>query len=396
MGKNSKIEWTHHTFNAWRGCEVVSPACDHCYAATQAKRNPAVLGRWGKHGSRVISEPKNWRAVGHWNDEAHLNSDEPTRVFINSMSDLFEQWQGVPRFFNGAWGEVAISGVGEGDDGKPTMPRRSTPRFGWESPIRKVEEGDGADAAKLDDLRNAVMWLTVHNSYLDFLFLTKRVEAMRDWMLAEYDCSHLLYENIWLGVTVEDRKHGLPRVEVLREIPAAVRWLSAEPLLEDLGDVDLTGIHWVVCGGESGHGARPMHAQWARRLRDQCKEQDVAFFFKQWGNALPSCQIESMTKDARRDIDGIEPQTCGPVASFDGARYWLFNDKHAAGRLLDEELHDAIPVRTTREIYADPINSLAAARLPKESGRSGGRRAGISGAENAPGKLVGRVKKPRG
>ena len=88
---------------------------------------------------------------------------------------------------------------------------------------------------------------------------------------------------MWLGVTVENRKHGLPRIEHLRRVPARVRFLSIEPLLEDLGEIDLTGIHWVIVGGESGHGARPLEAAWVENIKRQCEAAGVAFFFKQWG-----------------------------------------------------------------------------------------------------------------
>lgn len=90
-------------------------------------------------------------------------------------------------------------------------------------------------------------------------------------------------DNLWLGVSVEDRKYGVPRIDQLRQVRASVRFLSVEPLLEDLGEMDLTGIHWVIVGGESGKGARPMQAEWARAVRDQCERSGVAFFFKQWG-----------------------------------------------------------------------------------------------------------------
>lgn len=112
--------------------------------------------------------------------------------------------------------------------------------------------------------------------------LTKRSERMRDLLgtkLRDYAC----LSHIWWGVSVEDRKHGLPRVDHLREAPARVRWLSVEPLLEDIGLVNLEGIHWVVVGGESGPGARPLAADWVRCIRDQCIVARVPFFFKQWG-----------------------------------------------------------------------------------------------------------------
>ena len=116
------------------------------------------------------------------------------------------------------------------------------------------------------------------------MILTKRADRMqREVSLTAFDPWPFPLPNVWLGVSVEDRKYGLPRVDILRTIPAAVRFLSVEPLLEDLGDIDLTGIHWVIVGGESGAGARPLEESWVLRIRDRCAEQGVPFFFKQWG-----------------------------------------------------------------------------------------------------------------
>jgi protein gp37 len=135
-----------------------------------------------------------------------------------------------------------------------------------------------------------------------FQVLTKRADRMRT-TVARLPPSLRKLPNVWLGVSVENRRHGLPRIEQLRGTPAAIRFLSIEPLLEDLGDIDLRGLHWVIVGGESGPGARPMDAAWVRSVRAQCCSAGVPFFFKQWG----------------------------------GAR------KSAAGRLLDGETYDAFP-----------------------------------------------------
>jgi protein gp37 len=115
-----------------------------------------------------------------------------------------------------------------------------------------------------------------------FQVLTKRAERMRDVLRGELHdiCQR---PHIWWGVSVENRKHGLPRMQVLQDTPAAVRFLSVEPLLEDLGRLNLHGIHWVIVGGESGIGARPMKSEWVVSIRDQCAEAGVPFFFKQWG-----------------------------------------------------------------------------------------------------------------
>lgn len=116
---------------------------------------------------------------------------------------------------------------------------------------------------------------TPHHTYQ---ILTKRADRM-----AEFWGKRKAPENAWLGVSVENRKHGVPRIAELRKIKSAVRFLSVEPLLEDVGTLDLRGIHWVIVGGESGPKARPMRREWVESLRDQCEDSDVAFFFKQWG-----------------------------------------------------------------------------------------------------------------
>lgn len=126
-----------------------------------------------------------------------------------------------------------------------------------------------------------VMRATPQHTYQ---ILTKRAERLRAWSRTQRWLASA--RNIWLGVSVEDRKYGIPRVGQLRAASAAVRFLSVEPLLEDLGTVDLTSIDWVIVGGESGPGARPMSPEWVRGVRDQCVEKRVAFFFKQWGGVL--------------------------------------------------------------------------------------------------------------
>jgi protein gp37 len=119
-------------------------------------------------------------------------------------------------------------------------------------------------------------------------------------------------ESFWWGVSVENRQHGLPRMDHLRAAPAAVRFLSVEPLLEDLGTIDLTGISWVIVGGESGPGARPMHGEWVRGIRDQCADAGVAFFFKQWGGTRKS--LTGRTLDGRTH-DARSPASPHPIAA---------------------------------------------------------------------------------
>lgn len=132
---------------------------------------------------------------------------------------------------------------------------------------------------------------SVNFDYIDLIFetiqktpwhtyqiLTKRAERM-----AKYFANRSVPENAWLGVTVEDKKYGVPRIDYLREVNARIRFLSVEPLLEDLGKLNLSNIHWIIVGGESGRKSRPMKEEWAESIRDQCKNAQIAFFFKQWG-----------------------------------------------------------------------------------------------------------------
>lgn len=129
-----------------------------------------------------------------------------------------------------------------------------------------------------DDYLRQVLAVIRRSPQHTFQILTKRAERM-----AEFFQEQAPPHNVWLGVTVENRDHGLPRLDYLRRISSTVRFVSAEPLLEDLGDINLTGLHWVIVGGESGPKARPMKHEWVMNIKDQCDAQGVAFFFKQWG-----------------------------------------------------------------------------------------------------------------
>lgn len=242
MAVNSTIEWTDATWNPIRGCTKISPGCAHCYAETFAERFRGVPGHPYEQGFDLRLVPEKLGEPLRWSS--------PKRVFVNSMSDLFHE--DVPDDYVAQVGRVMAT----------------------------------AD------------WHT-------YQVLTKRADrmhaALRGPLRELASLPHL-----WWGVSVENRQHGLPRVDWLRATPACRRFLSVEPLLEDLGPVNLTGIHWVIVGGESGPGARTMQPEWVRPLRDQCSAAGVPFFFKQWG----------------------------------GVR------KGKAGRELDGQTHDAIPTRT--------------------------------------------------
>jgi protein gp37 len=219
MSDRSAIEWTDATWNPVRGCVKVSPGCKHCYAETFAERFRGVPGHPFEQGSDLRLVPEKLGEPLRWRTGR--------KIFVNSMSDLFQE--GVRTEY--------IARVG-----------------------RTMELAD---------------WHV-------YQVLTKRHSRMRELLSNELAWLGRL-PHVWFGVSVEDRKHGLPRIEALRTTPAAVRFLSIEPLLEDLGTIDLSRIDWVIVGGESGPRARSMEAAWVLSIRDQCRQAKVPFFFKQWG-----------------------------------------------------------------------------------------------------------------
>jgi len=212
------------TWNPVRGCTLITPGCDHCYAQTFAERFRGVPGHPYEQGFDLrlvpekLAEPLRWK--------------KPKMIFVNSMSDLFH---------------------------------KDVPEDYVEAVCRTMERAN---------------WHT-------YQVLTKRSSRLRNMLQTRLQFTASL-PHIWWGVSVEDRDHGLPRIEHLRQAPAAVRFLSIEPLLEDLGEINLEGIHWVIVGGESGPGARPMQKEWVLSIRDQCDRAKVHFFFKQWGGVRKS------------------------------------------------------------------------------------------------------------
>jgi protein gp37 len=238
---HSTIEWTDATWNPIRGCTKISPGCAHCYAETFAERFRGVPGHPYEQGFDLRIVREKWAEPLTWG--------KSRMVFVNSMSDLFHH---------------------------------------------------GVD----DETIVAIAHVMVAADWHTYQVLTKRSERLCD-LLSTKLAFAAEKPHIWWGVSVEDRKHGLPRVDHLRTAPAGLRMLSVEPLLEDLSPIDLDGIGWVIAGGESGPGARPLDPEWVRGLRDRCRDASVPFFFKQWG----------------------------------GVR------KGKTGRLLDGRTHDEIPVR---------------------------------------------------
>jgi len=232
LSLNSHIEWTDATWNPVRGCTKVSPGCKHCYAETFAERFRGVKGHPYEQGFDLklvpekLTEPLSWRS--------------PKLVFVNSMSDLFQD--GVP-----------------------------------------------------DEYVEAVCRVMFTARWHTFQVLTKRSQRLRAMLSGQLRFA-AEQDHVWWGVSVEDRTYGLPRVADLQHAPAKVRFLSIEPLLEDLGEIDLSGISWVIVGGESGPGARPMRKEWVTSIREQCVAHGTPFFFKQWGGVRK--------KKHGRELDG--------------------------------------------------------------------------------------------
>jgi protein gp37 len=245
MSDGSLIEWTDATWNPVRGCTKVSPGCKHCYAETFAERWRGIPGHPYENGFDL-------RLV-----EEHIGDPlkwtKPRRIFVNSMSDLFHER--VPFDF-----------------------------------IEKVFR-----------VMNVADWHT-------YQVLTKRPERMREFAKAAGK-ELVEHSHIWLGTSVEDQKYGMPRIPLLRGVPAGMRFLSIEPLLEDLGPINLKGIHWVIVGGESGLGARPLEKEWVVSIRNQCRTQGVPFFFKQWGGVRKKILGRELDGRTYDEFPMLPPQT---------------------------------------------------------------------------------------
>lgn len=244
MGQDSKIEWTHHTFNPWWGCVKVSPGCAHCYAEAFSKRTGNAV--WGNESPRRFFGDKHWNEPRKWNAAAQVEGQRK-RVFCASMADVFE------------------------------------------------------DRPDLEQPRQRLLELIDETPWLDWLLLTKRPEniipIMDRAMNGNFEPRATFVRhmpNVWLGVTGEDQTHFTRRMAHLLGVSATVRFVSAEPLL---GPIIMGHFRpdWLIVGGESGGKARPMERAWVESLRDQCDER-TAFFFKQWGGVNK--------KATGRELDG--------------------------------------------------------------------------------------------
>lgn len=221
MGSFSKIEWTTHTFNPWWGCTKVSDGCKFCYAETLSNRYGYDF--WGPKKPRRLMSDQHWKMPLRWNAEAARKGIR-SRVFCASMADVFEE----------------------------------------HSPDGQLER----------------LWEVIRRTpNLDWQLLTKRPHLIVEKLPTDWGAG---YANVWLGTSIEDAR-VLNRVQYLAETPSVVRFLSVEPLIGPIHQLPLSGIDWVIVGGESGKGARPMKREWVLEIRQQCRQARVAFFFKQWG-----------------------------------------------------------------------------------------------------------------
>lgn len=357
----TNIQWTDETWNPISGCTRVSDGCDHCYAVTMTHRLEAM--RQSKYAGLTVLNPKGDR---HFNGQVRCHEDalaiplrwkKPRRIFVNSMSDLFHK--DVPFVFidevfavmalcpqhtfqiltkrpermaeyfrSRSWGDVIATMRGESEAGPP---------FGEMTIADRIKV-----AYEIDDTFSGTRENEITGNYKD----RRSPHRPQAWPLP----------NVWLGTSTENQKAADERIPHLLKCPARTIFLSIEPLLgpvalpedflaPDFADDDPRHTkRMVIVGGESGPGARPMHPDWARSLRDQCQDFGTPFFFKQWGNFLPAGQFESMSEEAFRHIDGegVQPQLLGPDYSSDGTKYWSLG-KHHAGRLLDGREWNEMP-----------------------------------------------------
>lgn len=333
--ENSKIEWTHHTFNPWVGCTKVSDGCKFCYAEKLMDHRYGKV-KWGPQGTRQRTSAANWRKPLQWSKQAQTEGKR-YRVFCASLADVFE------------------------------------------------------DRSELAPWRAELLHLIQQTPNLNWLLLTKRPENVSSMIeqATGFSDSEMWFHSaphVWIGTTVENQHYANERVPHLLKVPAKVRFLSMEPLL---GEVDLRGftypyqigdcglmsghdwltgeewqhssifgggnswlsseekddyserrIHWVITGGESGPNARPMHPSWVRSLRDQCERTGVPFFFKQWGEHIGGTGSRNGWISLQNGFNG-----CGDknTHEWDGAYISQRVGKKAAGRLLDGVEYSQFP-----------------------------------------------------
>lgn len=337
MGDKSKIEWTDATWNPLTGCQRVSPGCENCYAerlsAGRLASSPkytgvAEMGRVGPRWTGLVREHP--EVLDH-----PLRWTKPRMIFVNSMSDTF---LASPAFLAKIFAVMALA-----------------PDHTFQVLTKRSEEMAAA-------LRAPDFWSSVYTEFLlrldsDSLSIPDSEEFVEEGIRRGLP-------NVWIGVSIEDQERMYPRLHDLLETPAAVRFLSCEPLLGplDFEDAPLSdestmgpwsnlevGVNWVIAGGESGPGARPMHPDWVRALRDDCAEAGVPFFFKQWGEWAPHNEVDfDLAEWEKLYESGRRTHVCsgtGGIGQMQTPQTWemLKVGKGHAGRELDGRTWDELP-----------------------------------------------------
>lgn len=351
MSENTNIEWCDHTFNPWEGCQKVSPGCDNCYAETRNKRfGGGVSPNWGPGAPRRRTSVKNWNLPVAWN-AAHegfkAQHGRRQRVFCASLADWLDN--AVPI----EWLIDLLDLI------------RRTPDLDWLLLTKRI----GNFEARLREAKDAIDFDKQRDLWL----------FIKAWLNGEE-----IPQNVWAGASIVNQEEADRDIPKLLTVRAPIHFLSMEPLLGPVHIRDHWLIHhhsgdaaidWVIVGGESGPGARPMHPDWARALRDQCAVAGTPLLFKQWGEWLPiNQQEEAFTRRLYRSnriaklhedqaaLDDCYGRTCtvaSGVVQRDGSLHGItepmaflqgtspmqtFNvGKKAAGRLLDHAQHDGYP-----------------------------------------------------
>lgn len=370
MSDKTGIEWTDATWNPLRGCSRVSEGCRNCYAETVAAR---FCGPGQPYEGLITKTSKGptWNGTVKLVPEAldqPIRWRRPRRIFVNSMSDLFHEEISF-EFIAAVFGVMSHARQ-HTFQVLTKRPDRMLNFFSWlsaqtahkEAWIAQVNHAEficGEEKGARGSERHPVESLAI-SAYFDRFMISNgggpHGSYYPRWPLP----------NAWLGVSVEDQQTANARIPLLLQTPAAVRWISAEPLLDAVdisgwidpdyftgcADDGIQGLHWVVVGGESGKNARPMHPDWARSLRDQCREAGVAFVFKQWGEweiaSITNGHYDSsMERNAAEwvHLDGVrtKPSCLRPGAGSTNPIAMIKVGKKAAGRMLDGRTWDEYP-----------------------------------------------------
>jgi len=300
MADKTGIEWTDATWNVLYGCSRVSPGCENCYAETFTHRFS------GQKGHRMEGLTVLKKTGPSWTGKISTAPDRlsqplrwqrPRMIFVNSLSDVFHKDVLFPYI-------AAIFGV-MGLAHNHTFQVLTKRHERMEEFYEWLQSESNKAGRSL--FQTCAVWLNEYKNseYMRRHHNPEQIEIPKEILSGEVTLNWPL-NNVWMGVSVEDQQRADERIDTLRVLPAAVRFLSMEPLLGPVDRLDLNGIHWVILGGESGHGSRPMNAEWVRSIRDQCDEAGVPFFLKQWGQHDADGILNKSKKANGCSLDGVD------------------------------------------------------------------------------------------